>query len=126
MPTVNTKDLTGHALDWAVARAIGLRPSLFIFTKTKALDPEHWYSTDWARGGPLTSRARISIHYCRDLRDSSESAKYVHAETPVHVHHWYSRGWDNPLVAAMRCLVASELGVSVDVPEALKHAKSLA
>lgn len=45
MPKIKTSELIGPALDWAVARALGKRPSLFIFKQTGALAKEHNYST---------------------------------------------------------------------------------
>lgn len=119
---VKTEDLIDAALDWAVAKAEGLAVETFIETDgtyfaVERDGPTYWPSTDWGQGGPITVENRISIHYCVDLRD--RNGKYVHAEMETHSYHGYSKGHDEPLVAAMRCYVASKLGNEVDVPEDL-------
>jgi hypothetical protein len=103
-------ELTGAALDWAVAMALGKRPSMFIVKQTGKLSAEHNYSTDWAQGGPIIDREHISTAY-------------------VYWGEW--EAWDDktmpppkyrgpsPLIAAMRCYVASKLGDDVEVPEEL-------
>lgn len=63
-------------------------------------------SSDWAKGGPIIEREKISIH-C-DVQDYSEP------ESP-----WYAEcgpSWDigpAPLIAAMRAYVASKFGEEV-------------
>lgn len=73
-------------------------------------------STDWAQGGPIIDRemrehgfdvwrtadmAQCAATYERGLPDS-----YIYGSTP--------------LIAAMRCYVASKLGDEVEIPEELK------
>lgn len=108
---IKTKDLTGAALDWAVARAKGERPSLFIFQKTGTLAARHHYSTNWAQGGPIIERERISIRQWTNV-------PIVHAYMPQDDAPWASDG-TSLLIAAMRCYVASKLGDEVEVPEEL-------
>ena len=48
---IRTSELTGAALDWAVAKAIG---------EYKPMAVPH-YSTDWALGGPIIEREKISL-----------------------------------------------------------------
>lgn len=104
---IKTSELTGAALDWAVARAEGKRPSMFIFQRTGALAGEHHYSTDWAQGGPIIERERIAIDYDHDVWNAAKDGL-----------SWYIGG-PTPLIAAMRCYVASKLGDEVEVPEEL-------
>jgi len=94
---VRTIDLTGAALDWAVARCEGL-----------TLDFHH--STDWAQGGPLIEREKITIRFW-------EGEAYVHAYV-LSLEGWMEG--PTPLIAAMRCYVASKLGDDIDIPEELK------
>ncbi len=75
------------------------------------------YSTDWAKGGPIIEREEISIrHTIPAMRDSiwqahpSMSAKGAGGK--------WGMG-PTPLIAAMRCYVASKLGDEVDIPEEL-------
>lgn len=62
-----------------------------------------------AQGGPIIYRERISIRQWVNV-------PICHAYLPD--GEWSSDA-DSPLVAAMRCYVASKLGVEVDVPQGL-------
>lgn len=66
------------------------------------------YPTDWAQGGPIIEREAIS------LTQFSDYPKW----TAKHPESLCIDG-PTPLIAAMRCYVASELGDEVDVPEEL-------
>jgi hypothetical protein len=75
-------------------------------------------STNRDQGYEIVDRKKININYCRDLRD--KNGLYIHAEMNTHIYHGYWRGdHEKPLIAAMRCYVASELGEEVDVPDEL-------
>ena len=68
------------------------------------------YSTDWNQGGPIIEREKIGVFMLDGVwsaRCQYKGAIVVYAEGPT------------PLIAAMRCYVASKLGDEVDVPEAL-------
>jgi hypothetical protein len=96
---MKTSELTGAALDWAVAKAIGdYRPV-----------PVPKYSTDWAQGGPIIEREGIALYL------------YGGAEWNAHVGESEYNG-PTPLIAAMHCYVASKLGDEVEVPTELKGA----
>jgi hypothetical protein len=79
------------------------------------LAPEGSYrpSTDWTQGGPIIERERIFVRpktvggwRCWIYDGKGEGIKFdQHGPTP--------------LIAAMRCYVASKLGDEVDVPEEL-------
>lgn len=98
-----TTDLIGPALDWAVAKCEDADTSLPQCTAN--------YSTDWAQGGPIIERERISIIKQDPPADNwwafNEQQRPGDAFGPT------------PLVAAMRCYVASKLGYEVEVPEEL-------
>lgn len=110
---VKVTELSGAALDWAVANATG------DFTPNKHFDDEgnlqRWVehysdcrpSTDWSQGGPLIEREKIAIDFDHDVWNAS---KY---DT-----NWYISG-PTPLIAAMRCYVRNKLGDEVDIPDAL-------
>ena len=115
---MKTSTLTGAALDWAVAKCEGLLldngGNLQVFDgEVKAhpstLGTNYTPSTDWAQGGPIIEREGIAT---RENGDSED---------------WYAcKRWDNhgkfgttPLIAAMRCYVASKLGDDVEIPEDL-------
>lgn len=112
---IKTQDLTGAALDWAVAKCENSDTSIEHFTAMHshyAYDHDTFdYSTNWAQGGPIIERERISIRQWTNV-------PLVHAYMPHDNAPWLSDG-TSPLVAGMRCLVAAKLGDEVDVPEEL-------
>jgi len=98
-----TTDLIGAALDWAVAKCEGSAYHGPAWTKS---------STDWSQGGPIIERERITLDGNAILNQWMAVA-YVPNEEP-----WEMRG-PTPLIAAMRCHVASKLGDEIDVPDEL-------
>ena len=110
---MKTSELTGPALDWAVFLAD--KPSTAeLFTAIHRTPPP--YSTDWAQAGPIIERELI------DLRHIRSSTTYWEAWTPApeHPDGEVSACGPTPLIAAMRCYVASKLGEEVEIPEELK------
>jgi len=100
---MKTSELTGAALDWAVA-------------KCEEFDNGDWlpdYSTDWAAGGTIIEREGIGLVSPHD--DINEWEAYH----PTQVHDEYYGA--TPLIAAMRCYVASKLGDEVQIPEELTN-----
>ena len=111
---MKTKELSGAALDWAVAKCEDLNVSdMWVGDMWLGLP----YSTDWAKGGPIVEREEISVsrEFCSGgiewacwtpapCRDDSEAFGYG----------------PTPLIAAMRCYVASKLGDEVEIPEEIK------
>jgi hypothetical protein len=112
---MKTSELTGHALDWAVAMCEGIDHD------TAALnimfgDDNDWFlapSTDWAQGGPIIEREGIGVYQYR-------GAWSAHCPLPNGGLHACMENQPTPLIAAMRCYVASKLGAEVDVPELLQ------
>jgi len=98
---MKTSELTGAALNWAVQHAERL---------TGILAPVD-YCGKWEFGGPIIEREGLGLE-CDDLGTWFASYDLL-AETA-----WGATG-DRPLVAAMRCYVASKLGDTVDIPEGL-------
>lgn len=122
---IQTKELTGTALDWAVAIAakmsVEIRPAgkcgrpLYVLAAEQDCTPWIWYpSESWHHGGPIIEREHIALDYYH---------------TPVHPDvqpRWEARHGSGvfeygptKLIAAMRCYVTSELGDEVDVPKEL-------
>jgi len=107
---MRTSELIGPALNWAVARALGKRPHIFIYpiTKIAHLSEEHDYSTEWSQGGPIIERERILLKPTGDTWTVYSYCQNRFAFGPT------------ALVAAMRCYVASKLGDEVEVPKELE------
>ena len=102
---MNTSELTNLALNWAVATCEGYEGApLWVARQSNA-------STDWEQGGPIIERHVPSIGKTRGLGWSAQMA-YDYArdrESPI----YYG---PTPLVAAMRCYVASKFGDDVEIP----------
>ncbi len=106
---MKTSELTGHALDWAVSKALGEYRPVSV--------PN--YSTDWAQGGPIIEREKLWVGYS----SSGSSLRLVVMEDAVVQCHKVaspcSTTGPTVLIAVMRCYVASKLGDEVDVPNEL-------
>jgi len=112
---IKTQDLTGPALDLAVAEANGT--PIYRSAKTLSrMDVDgvvYWQpSIDWAQGGPIIERECMDILCLAGGDDGWQADKYLHTEKV--------EGFGpTPLIAAMRCFVASRLGDEVEVPDEL-------
>jgi hypothetical protein len=112
---MKTSELRGTALDWAVANCEGWKREL-CYLNTEYPN----YSENWSLAGPIIEREKIGVWFS-DLVIDAETDEVVRGET------WYAEGGDGdyvqtgatPLIAAMRCYVASKLGDEVQIPEEL-------
>ena len=111
---IKTSELQGAALDWAAAKCEKVEFTYEDHPHHEMFDMH--YSTSWAQGGPIIERERIAVEFVR--RDEVDSALLVWSANK------YGTGYDEegftPLIAAMRCYVASKLGDEVEIPEGLK------
>lgn len=122
---IKTAELTGAALDWAVATANGDYPQWDaeweVFYAANGDDMD--YSTDWAQGGPIIEREMIQLTpkcMVNPLHGWAAAFRSFDEDDDVYALH-RMRG-KTPLIAAMRCYVASKLGDEVDVPDELCQA----
>ena len=101
---MKTSELKGAALDWAVTKCETGQPldvnGLFLVAFK--------YSTDWAQGGPIIEREGIAIDF--------DGEAWTASDNDYPICHRAS----TPLIAAMRCYVASKLGDEVEIPDELK------
>ena len=121
---MKVSELTGAALDWAVAKCIYEPDDVVICDgrvfayddATKGFNP----ATNWALGGPIIEREGIALD-C--LRTCFVIDSCVATSEMVREGDYYSPVIEftgsTPLIAAMRCYVASEMGEEVEVPEEL-------
>lgn len=118
---MKTSELQGAALDLAVAKCEGVAlVDGCIFTK----DPDDEQvlfnpSTDWSQGGPIIEREGITVQ--TDPTDAIPEAWSAYFRDCLFNEDGtdYFRNGPTPLIAAMRCYVASKLGDEVEVPEEL-------
>jgi len=101
---IKTSELTGAALDWAVAKCEGQPDEWMADHKRGYINSP---STDWSQGGPIIEREYIWL-------EINEGQCYAHKNGLE-----FYEG-ETPLIAAMRCYVASKLGDEVEVSEELK------
>ena len=131
---IKTHELTGAALDWAVAQIeiaawaeydrrlhndedTGPRPSEYLgdYHFGSGWTP----STDWSQGGPIIEREIHNLFKWNQIEPGPELWCGVHnRKTPEGIYALQADG-PTPLVAAMRCFVSSRLGDEVDVPDEL-------
>ena len=121
MKTVKTADLTGTALDWAVAKCEGMKMRAWrTYKRLNRVD----FSTKWELAGPIIEREKITLDYFGDGNHENGGiwmATYFRDEPGIGVHmNTCEQDGPTPLIAAMRCYVASKLGGEVDVPEEVK------
>ena len=109
---MKTSELTGAALDWAVTKCEG-----FDHEVTSSEWGMWGWATDWAQGGPIIEREEIST---AKLEETLPDAMAPHpACWSGHIDGAFVRYGPTPLIAAMRCYVASKLGDEIDLPKEL-------
>jgi hypothetical protein len=116
---MKTSELTGAALDWAVAKCEGRSEPEVVnnFSVAWYTWGNTHYSTDWAQGGPIIEREGISLA-CRPKDARGLWCAVLGPNRFLSPDHEGSG--PTPLIAAMRCYVASKLGDEVEIPEELK------
>ena len=130
---IKTTELQGEALAWAVADCEGelsqhggqvhlVESKVRFYEDT--LDIQYTPPTDWSQGGPIIEREKIGVWW---------ATHYVDEDGVEYGNHWYAEvgctdenadsrycgvaDGPTPLIAAMRCYVASKLGDEVEVPD---------
>lgn len=128
---MRTSELTGAALDWAVAKCEGValldpHNNEWELCWTLLADNSGDYyapSTDWAQGGPIIERERFDRMTLNMSGGYTASIKTVTlgpaGDEDEAIIKWVHGVGDTPLVAAMRCYVASKLGDEVEIPNEL-------
>ena len=128
---IKTAELTGAALDWAVAECenelwkqyddaleaeaeiMPARPCEYL--RDYHYGPEFSPSTDWAQGGQI-----IDVIEGFQLKVWLESRPQTKCEAHIHSYDGdYVAFGPTPLIAAMRCFCCSKLGEEIDVPKEL-------
>ena len=119
---MKTSDLKDLALDWAAAKCAGWLDHKTIISINGAniswYDPRFddgcqystlpSYSTDWAQGGPIIERERLCLYDIGGDEWGCDDNLTPRSTGPT------------PLIAAMRCYVASKLGDEIEIPEELQ------
>jgi len=131
---VKVSELSGAALDWAVAKCLAnvhedaLLNGVIMhgwWISGLFTDPNYWIraeefnpSTKWSQGGPIIEREIRGRGLdlwsrCPPVPDGVCAATYGRGAPDSYVYG------PTPLIAAMRCYVASKLGEEVEIPKEL-------
>jgi len=123
---MKTAELQGAALDWAVAKCEGRCTDMLPLYDDKPDGESFWalegntdcmYSTRWNAGGPIIERERIALNW--ETYDTGDLSVGVWVATVYAGESHIQGDGPTPLVAAMRCFVASKLGDDVEIPQEL-------
>ena len=130
MKTIKVSEATELQLDWLVAKCLGEH-------EDETLDPLTWlytakptgcwdFCTNWAQGGPILGREITKVF--RNVGGTWSAMILKDVPIPPEDRgtslaltrrtQWNGAG-PTPLIAVMRCLIASKLGSEVEVPELL-------
>ena len=121
---IKPNELTNLALEWAVAKCeypdlawgsnIGIHHASHQIVIPHLPEPRCYWnpSSDWAQGGPIIERERLNLR-------ASGAGDWVASTHDVSHPDRVVQYGPTPLIAAMRCYVASKLGDEVDIPEEL-------
>lgn len=109
---IKVSESTGRTLDLLVAKALGKPYQAEVeFDGVGGEYAPHRFSTDWEQGGPIIEREKIAIRNWLECGWQADKWNFNfvdgHAQGPT------------PLIAAMRCYVASKLGDEVEIPKEL-------
>ena len=120
---VKVGEVSGAALDYLVLTCGELDADSNITTKqfiSMQSQGYFLYSTDWEQGGPIIERENLCVG-----RKQQADTNYCEVNDPA-VDCWarttaggYLSYGPTPLIAVMRCYVASKLGEVVKVPQEL-------
>ena len=120
--TIKTSELQEEALDWAVAKCEFNEPHYepddwLVYVTERDSDDDGWIfkpSTDWSQGGPIIEREWLDV-----TPWPNESDEDLRWQCKQHDSIDCVAFGPTPLIAAMRCYVASKLGDEVEVPDEL-------
>ena len=115
---MKTNELTGAALNWAVAISNDLTVDAWLNRQiiVEYPDGSGYYAYEpafnWAHGGPIIEKEKLYI----SPEIGKEGAGNAWYAVALSSHDAYGQ---TPLIAAMRCYVASKLGDDVNIPREL-------
>ena len=125
MAIVKVSELSGKALDYAVAMCEGYSieksATVYWLTKTDGENiPINRYnpSQDWAIAGPIIERESMTVKYTGSLLEFCAYLKTGDGnftELPPDFVQYANE----PLIAAMRCYVASKMGEEIEIVQTI-------
>lgn len=124
-----TQELTHPALDWAVAKCEAVdglnvriaHGQLYVVGDSEIgnhidFDGDNWQpSGNWSQGGPIIEREWLEVKPWPN--ESDEDTRWRAKSYDTLMPTWATG--PTPLIAAMRCYVASKMGDEIEIPEEL-------
>lgn len=115
---MKTSNLSGAALDWAVAKANSLKIYQVWPDEIRVIDGRNWIvyspSTDWMQGGPIIENHPMQVG---SSPEHSDGTFVAYSQNGVNCKMYGSTF----LIAAMRCFCVSRLGEEVEVPNEIAN-----
>lgn len=115
---IKVSELTGSALDWAVAKIVQdwndedrWLNTIGYIDSGDSEDEPYQPSTNWSQGGKLIHENKISINYVASGR-WSDGWRAFSISAPIYLG-------PTVLIAAMRSLVASKFSDEIEIPDRL-------
>lgn len=134
MIKVKVSELSGPALDWAVATALDYKPIL----ESESTGPDFWMcqvpwggyaeiggegfspSSDWSQGGPIIENHNLEIIFNKE--GAWASVKMWSGDHYMDDDEFYPSG-ETILIAACRGIVTAKIGEEIEIPEELLTAE---
>lgn len=130
MTRVKISEATGPVLDWMVAKAeytdrrVELSPYGGVYFEHSPGSGDSYnmgwtyarFSTDWSQGGPIIDREKIDLCWSPGRTACMATISVLWPKELDCGLRCVSVVGPTPLIAAMRCFVASRLGDEVEVP----------
>lgn len=117
---IKTSELVGTALDWVVACIEFPDYADLRDPDSGCMGDHESYSTKWLHAGPIIERDKLCVGYKHQpdpaYCDELDPDTLCWARTPA---GGYLKSGPTPLIAAMRCYVASKLGDEIEIPDCL-------
>lgn len=120
---IKTSEATPLQLNWLAAKCEAVEVEYINDGITRCLlrvspfTGRYSPSTDWSQGGPIIEREKIGIW----PSDSIEGMWASRPDYEVYPERLPPSYGPTPLIAAMRCFCASNLGEEVEIPEELAN-----
>lgn len=117
MTKLKTTSLEGSVLDWAVAHCkkkdndIEIHAGNVLYGRVTSGFVHFRPSTNWSQGGPIIEHEKLMLWYETRYKKHGWRAKHENSAVVFY--------GSTPLIAAMRCYVASKLGDEIEIPEKL-------
>lgn len=112
---IKTSELTGAALNWAVASIEWPNDTGILYpglVDKQSVNEEYPFDKDWSLTGPIIERSCITLDYQLCYGETKMDWEAISVND-------LKVGGVTPLIAALRCHVANKRGDEVEVPDHL-------